>query len=239
MSSATLDVDSIASDEVTHEYRALHTGAIIGLLLGIASVFMVITAASTLEGCLLVAPIPVLGIFISFRSLAKIRREPESYTGRPIAALGLALSLFFLVTGLGYGGYVYATEVPDGYERISFNGMKPDEAQERSNIFIPPEIKALDGRKVFIKGYIRPDSVTQKIHIKELLLVRDNNQCCFGDITKIKFYDQIYVNLIGSLAVDYVEGAIYRMGGTLHINEQNLARGPKYPVFTLQADYAN
>jgi hypothetical protein len=70
MSTATLDLNSAASEEVTHEYRALHTGAIIGLLLGVASVFMVITAASTLDGCLLVAPIPVLGIFISLRSLA-------------------------------------------------------------------------------------------------------------------------------------------------------------------------
>jgi hypothetical protein len=238
MSTATMDIDSAASDEVTPEYRALHTGAIIGLLLGIASIFMVITAASTLEGCLLVAPIPVLGIFISLRSLAKIRREPESYTGRPIAALGLALSLFFLVAGLGYGGYVYATEVPDGYERISFNGMKPDELEERSGKIIPPEIAALDGKKVFIKGYIRPDSVPVTRGIDRFLLVRDNNQCCFGDITKIKYYDQIDVSMTGSNRIDFSQG-IFRIGGILHIEPFNLARGPQYPVFSLHADYAN
>jgi hypothetical protein len=237
MSTATLDLDSTESDEAAHEYRALHTGAIIGLLLGLASIFMIITAASTLDGCLLVAPIPVLGMFISLRSLAKIRREPESYTGRPLAAMGLALSLFFLIVGLGYGGYVYATEVPDGYERISFNVMKPDELQERAGTIIPPEIAALDGKKVFIKGYIRPDSVPVTRGIDRFLLVRDNNQCCFGDLSKIKYYDQIDVSMMGSNRVDFSQG-IFRIGGILRMEPRNLVRGPQYPVFTLQADYA-
>ena len=31
---------------------------------------------------------------------------------------------------------------------------------------------------------------------------------------------------------------VLRMGGILEINEQNLALGPGYPVFSLKADYA-
>ena len=97
---------------------------------------------------------------MSLRALAKIRREPEHYTGSTLAMLGLVLSFVFLFGGVGYGGYVYATEVPEGYTRISFNGMKPDAIQERGGVVVPPDIAALDGKKVFIKGYIRPDSIT-------------------------------------------------------------------------------
>jgi hypothetical protein len=235
---ATLDFDTTTSADEPLQYRAVHTGAIIGLVLGIVSVFMVVTAANSFEGCLLVAPIPLLGIVLSAWSLTKIRREPDRYAGAPIALLGLALSILFLVGGMGYGGYVYATEVPDGYARISFNGMKPDELQERSAVIVPPEIAALDGKKVFIKGYIRPDSIPVSRGIKEFLLVRDNNQCCFGDLSKIAYYDQMYVNLVGSRTIDYSQG-VFRMGGVLKIEPQNLMPGSLRPVFSLQADYAN
>lgn len=238
MSTATLDIESRVDPEEGLQYRALHTGALIGLVLGILSIFVVITAANTFEGCLLVAPIPVVGIFVSLRSLAKIRRQPEQYTGGTIAKLGLALSLLFLIGGVSYGGYVYATEVPDGYTRISFNTMKPDEVQERGGVAVPPEVAALEGQKIFIKGYIRPDSVTVPRGIDRFLLVRDNNQCCFGDLTKIKYYDQIDVAMAGPLRIDYSQGVI-RIGGTLHMEPQNAVFGASRPVFSLKADYAN
>jgi hypothetical protein len=152
--------------------------------------------------------------------------------------LGLFLSIGFLVGGVGYGGYVFATEVPEGYARISFTAMKPDELEERRGEAIPPEIAALDGKRIFIKGYIRPDSITISRGIKDFLLVRDNNQCCFGDLSKINFYDQMYVEMVGSRTVDYSQG-VFRMGGILKIAPQNLGRGPTAPVYSLRADYEN
>ena len=237
MSTATLEIDSVTGVDETLQYRALHTGAILGLVLGILSVFTVVVAANSLPGCLLVTPIPVLGMVMSLRSLAKIRREPELYTGRTIAMFGLVMSLAFLIGGVSYGGYVYVTEVPEGYTRISFNTMKPDELQERGGVKIPPEVAALDGKKVFIKGYIRPDSVPVSRGIDRFLLVRDNNQCCFGDLSAIKYYDQIDVDMVGSRRVDYAQG-VFRIGGVLRVEPKNLAAAPKTPVFSLEADYA-
>jgi hypothetical protein len=238
MSTATLNFEAAAPADEMLQYRAVHTGAIIGLLLGIVSVFMVITATtSSFEGCLLVTPIPMLGIVVSLWSLSRIRSEPEHYTGRPIALLGLVLSLAFLVGGVGYGGYVYATEVPEGYERISFNGMKPDELQQRNGIMIPPAIAALDGKRIFIKGYIRPDSISVSKGIKQFLLVRDNNQCCFGDLSKVYYFDQMYVDMVGSRTVDYSQ-SVFRIGGILKIEPQNIGVGSTAPVFSLKADYA-
>jgi hypothetical protein len=237
MSTATIDIEPITSDGDAIEYRALHTGALIAMVLGVLSVFVVIAAASSFETCLLVAPIPALGIFVALWSLGKIRRFPDQYTGRTLARLGLTLSLVFLIAGVGYGGYVYTTEVPDGYTRISFNSMKPDEIQERGGIAVPPDIAALNGKKVFIKGYIRPGSSPLRTNIDRFLLVRDNNQCCFGDISKVKYYDQMVVQITSG---DRVEDNlnILRMGGILEIHPENLALGGESPVFSLRADYA-
>jgi hypothetical protein len=238
MSSATLDYDRATGDEETLQYRALHTSALIGLVLGAASVFVVITAVNSFGGALLVAPIPLIGIVMSLRALAAIRRHPDQYTGAPLAKIGLALALLFLISGVGYGGFIYATEVPDGYERISFAEMKPDELQERGGVIVPPEIAELEGKKIFIKGYMRPDSVTVQRGIDRFLLVRDNNQCCFGDMSKLKYYDQILVAMVGDKRVDYSQG-VYRIGGTLHIEPEYAAPGAPKPVFSLKADYEN
>jgi hypothetical protein len=236
MSTATLNMNTVVgADEMTH-YRALDTSAILGLALGVVSVFTLVAATSSVQAALMVAPIPVLGMFVSLRSLAKINREPDVYAGRNLAILGVVLSLGFLVTGVSYGSYIYLTEVPEGYTRTSFHAMKPDEVEERGGVPVPPEVAALDGKKVFIKGYIRPDSVTVRQGIKRFLLVRDNNQCCFGDITTIKYYDQIEVEMVGSRRVDYDEG-VFRIGGVLKIDPKNLGQ-PLKPVYSLDADYS-
>ena len=238
MSTATLDRTSeFDQEEDSLQYRALHTGALISLVLGLVSVVVVVVAATNIEWCLMAAPIPVVGMFFALRSLAAIRRNPDQYTGQALAKIGLVLSLVFLVGGVAYGGYVYSTEVPDGYARISFNAMKPDEIQVRGGVAVPPEIAALNGKRVFIKGYIRPGTATTRTNIDHFLLVRDNNQCCFGDLSKVKYYDQMEVQIVNSRRVDDNLGVL-RMGGVLEIHPENLARGPVYPVFSLKADYA-
>src|SRR3954468_5578399 len=100
MSSATMDRSFVRGEEDQLQYRALHTGALIGLVLGVLSIFVAITAANSFAACLLVAPIPLAGIVISWWSLSKIRRFPDQYTGQGLAKAGLALSLLFLIGGV-------------------------------------------------------------------------------------------------------------------------------------------
>ncbi len=239
MSTATLEFDPVAAADETFQYRALHTGAVIGLVLAaFSAVFTLAASASSPEACIWVALLNAPALSLCMWSLSKIRREPDQYTGRPLALLGLALSVVFLFGGVAYGGYTYLTEVPEGYTRISFGAMKPDALQERSGVIVPPEVADLDGKKVFIKGYIRPDSIPVSRGIDRFLLVRDNNQCCFGDISTVKYHDQILVDMVGSLRVDYAEG-VFRMGGILKVEPQNATAGAIRPVFSLKADYAN
>lgn len=237
MSMATVDVESEFGDEAGLQYRALHTGALIALVLGIVSVFVVVTAASSFEWCLVTAPIPAIGILVAVRSLAKIRRFPDQYTGAGLAKAGLILSMIFLVGGVAYGGYVYATEVPEGYARLSFNDMKPSELDERSGTIVPAEVAALDGKKIFIKGYIRQDSISQMFNIGDFLLVRDNQQCCFGSLSNVKYYDQIRVKMSGSHLVNYSPGVV-RIGGVLRIEQPKSAGDGQIARFSLVGDYA-
>jgi hypothetical protein len=68
-------------------------------------------------------------------------------------------------------------------------------------------------------------------------LVRDNNQCCFGDLSAVQFYDQIAVVMGEGKTVDYSSG-IFRMGGKLHIKPENVGGNSGRPVYILEADYA-
>jgi hypothetical protein len=45
------------------------------------------------------------------------------------------------------------------------------------------------------------------------------------------------VDMVGSRTVNYSEG-LFRMGGTLKVEPQNLASGQMSPVFSLKSDYA-
>jgi hypothetical protein len=141
----------------------------------------------------------------------------------------------FLVVGVGYGAYLNVTELPPDHTRLTFSTMRPDVVQERSGVVVPPEVMALDGKRVFIKGYMRPPEV--RSGIDRFLLVRDNNQCCFGDISSVKYYDRILVDLGRSMRLNYSDG-VFAIGGVLRVMPQNLALGPEAPVFAMQADYA-
>jgi len=237
MSTAALDNYTDSATDESLQYRAINVGAIVGMALGVLSVFTLIAAANTLESCLLLTPIPVLGMFLSLRAWGKIRRESDQYTGAKLALAGFVLSLVFLVAGVSYGSYVYVTEVPPDHKRIDFETLRPTELQERGGQLIPPEIQALAGKKVFIKGFIRPGSAPVRTGIDRFLLVRDNNQCCFGDLSKVKWYDQMAVQITSSHRVEDTL-QLLRMGGILEIHPENLDLGPGYPVFSLKADYA-
>jgi hypothetical protein len=239
MSTATLDTGTYVGEDDVLQYRAIHVGAVIGIALAVLLLaFTLVAAASSAEACVGVSFLNFAPLVCCVWALGKIRREPERYSGQAIARVGLAMSLALLIGGVGYGGYTYATEVPDGYSRISFATMKPDELQERSGVVVPPDIAALEGQKIFIKGYIRQDTITTMRNIGEFSLVRDNQQCCFGDLSKVRYYDRIVVTMTGDRRVDYSPGII-RVGGVLHIEPQYAGPIALRPVFSLKADYAN
>jgi len=232
----------LLSDPDEFEYRPLSNGAIAAAIFGVLSLLMFAAGGESLQSSLMLSPIPIVGLIVGLKSLAAIRSMPSQLSGSKFASVGIALSAIGLVGGLSYAGYVHATEVPDGYIRTSFHELRPDEVEVRSGHIVPDAVKKLEGKKVFIKGFIRPGtSISQagtpvRRHAKHFLLVRDNNQCCFGDQSKVKYYDQVFVTMAGSKTADDSRGLI-RVGGTLRSMPQNLRTNAGHPIYLLKADY--
>ena len=87
-------------------------------------------------------------------------------------------------------------EVPTGstlladktFDDLKFD-IEPDAPFDRS--LLTPEIEALAGRPIRIRGYILPTA--QKRGIKQFVLVRDNQECCFGPGAAL--YDCILIRM--------------------------------------------
>ena len=220
------------------QYRPMSTAAVVSLVLGLFSIVVFLASLSSLSTYIKLCPIPALGTILGIRALASMRARPDQLSGHKHAVAGLALSVSSLVGGLAFGTYAYMTEVPDGYARTSFYQFKPDDVEMRAGDYVPEDVLALDGKQVFIKGFIRPESTTLSHNLRDFLLVRDNYTCCFGDLSKVKYHDQVHVRVKQPLSIDYDTGII-RVGGTLHIKPENARRGPGNPVYTLDADYSS
>jgi len=210
--------------EQYEQYRALSTSAVASLIVGLLSCLAILDWT-------LVA-IPVIGIPLSVLSLAKIKRRGHELTGAGLAQAGLALSLLFVVVGPSRLTYQYVTELPEGYLRISYAELQPDEMQPGQ--LVPPSALALEGKKIFIKGYVYPGR--EKEGIRKFLLVRDRGQCCFGGNPKIT--DRILVTLEDPLRLAY-EPRLHNLGGTFHVEARDSALdSAKGGVFYhLKADY--
>jgi hypothetical protein len=236
VSSPALSAASSAPEE-EFQYRPLDAAAVASLVLAALSLVIFLAGRDSLQAALMLCPLPLAGLAAGLRSLRKIREAAGQLGGGRLATLGVVTSLVSLVGGLGFASYVYATELPDGYLRTSFLELAPEEIDLRSGRPVSADVLALDGKKVFIKGYMRPDSTPVSRNVRQFLLVRDNNNCCFGDISTVKYYDQIGVKVGEGLQVDYHQG-LYRIGGVLKVRPENAASGGERLVFTLDADYA-
>ena len=225
------------------EYRPLSTTAVASLVFGLLSTLIFFAGRDGIENSLMLTPLPIIGLVLGFKALSHMRANPDQFTGGTVATMGTALSAVCLVGGMAFSGYVYATEVPDGYVRASFAELRPDEVELRGNQLIPPAIANLDGEKVFIKGYMRPGShYSSGGHavsngINAFLLVRDNGQCCYGDLSNVMYFDQVAVVLKGKQRVNYSSG-LFRMGGTLRTFPENAGNTAAGPTYLLEADYA-
>ncbi len=212
---ATADIQlSSSSDSVEFPYRAI----------SLPAVFSVLSVLPALGFGFFFAPVlslAALGIGLAIWALRTIARYPDEYEGRAIALIGLAANCLVLVVGASYHSYVYATEVPEGYDRVAFEDLKTQE-----NLPDLPTLKSIeiDGKAVFIKGYIHPASGSGLL--RRFILVPDLGTCCFGG--QPRSTDMIEVTLTGGQTVRAGMTKL-RLAGKFMLNPQ----APK------QADFDN
>jgi hypothetical protein len=118
------------------------------------------------------------------------------------AATGAATSSSEVKTEQGAAAPVAAPAVEDSSTRnISFDRIKFElkaNADYKPEM-LTPEIKALDGKNVRIRGFMFPSF--KPTGLTEWVLVRDNMQCCFGGNAIL--YDCIIVDMKPGKSTDY------------------------------------
>ncbi len=216
MDSSTLEpTNTIAGSQMTESqelsavdadvYRSVSRSAVAALILGIVGLL------AFWFGILVI--LPVLGLVFALVGMRAVRRFPDEIQGRSLAVVGGALCLATTIAAPAYHTYVYMTEVPDGYERLSFSALK---AISKSDDVPPAEALQFDGQKIFIKGYIHPTSMNNVL-AKKFILVPDLGTCCFGGQPPLTH--MIEVSLSGE---QYARKSLrkQRLAGTLRINRQ-------------------
>lgn len=163
--------------------------------------------------------LPLVGVVLGLVALSSIRRFPEELSGRRIARFSLILSALLLVGGTGMYIYEYATEVREGYDRISFRILKDD---AKTGLPYSEQAEELDGKPVFLKGWVRPGN--RKKNLKDFILVGDLGSCCFGGSPKIT--DVVAISIQGDDRVDY-SWRMRKIHGTFRLNREAARTGEK------------
>ena len=204
-----------------HPYRAISKLAVCSVPLAFLSLLSFIAPFALLFA--------LLGVITGGIGLRQIRRYPLELTGTSMAAMGLLVSAVTFVSAFSYHTIVYLTEVPDGYQRIAFNDLKADGKSDVP----PPEALALDGKRVFVKGYVYPDG--QQFDIKQFVLVGDLGTCCFGGQPKLTH--MVQVTLADPLRTEYSYQQ-RKLGGILRVDTRpKPVSGLQGVYYQLEADY--
>ena len=105
---------------------------------------------------------------------------------------------------------------------ISFDTLKfPMEKQELFKLaMLTPQVKALDGRRVKIRGFMLPSFINEGL--KYFVLVRGNQECCFGPGAAL--FDAIHIDLAEGVTAEYSYPPI-AVEGVLHIDP---VENPRY-----------
>lgn len=208
MSQSVTDVQEVAGSPTPadaydeFQYHPITPLAPISLFLGICAVAGLLGIPGLAVG--------FVGFLVGLIALWQIGRSGGELGGRMLARTGTVLAALFLVSGSALHAYNYVTELPDGYQRVSFNWLSKQDLQVvDGSLKFTPEVEALEEQPIYIKGYMYP--TRQREGISEFVLVKDTGQCCFGGNPKIN--DMIVVKFKDGMKVNHKEQTLVAVGG--------------------------
>jgi hypothetical protein len=227
--SQTVEQMSAETNEIRNEfdYRPLPPLAAVTAVLGVISLLALITEFAL--------PFAILGIALGILAKRQISRSNGEYSGIWLVRCGLALCALCLFGGSAFHAYVYATEVPEGYERVSFvvDISKKDFIEIEGKPDFHPDVRALDGKKLFLKGYMYPDGRVEGL--RQFILCKDSGECCFGG--KPALTDMIFINIPdGVPPARYYEGLVAVAGDFLIAPDLRRA-GELKPAYRIDASH--
>jgi hypothetical protein len=216
--------DRLLETDEQFDYRPLSSIAVASLVMGVLS------GLALLDWVMLA--FPLVGIVLGVYAVRTVGRQGFEVSGLPLAKAGLGMSIAFLIAGFGWLTVSYAVEVPDGYRRVSYSQLQPGPDDRADHV--PPSAIALDGQRIFIKGYVYPGKQTDGI--QTFLLCRDQGDCCFGGDPKIT--DRILVKLVGDRRLTF-KPTLQKVGGTFHVDRGTAVDAGGAVLYRLEADYLN
>jgi hypothetical protein len=127
------------------------------------------------------------------------------------------LSACALGIGVWYQIHMYNTEIPKGFQRFSFSRDISEKFKrvQQGDVKSAEDIQAIDGQKIFLKGFMYP--VQQQTGLTSFVLVKDSDKCCFGG--KPALEDMITVYMTGSKTAKYYSGRV-AVAGTFRLNQK-------------------
>ncbi len=121
---------------------------------------------------------------------------------------------------------------------ITFDDLKfeMEKDAEFKAKMITKEIRELDKRTVKLRGFILPTSVFQQSGIKQFVLVRDNQECCFGPGAAI--YDCVIVDMVPGKTTNFATRVV-TVKGKLEIDTESYQYpddGGYYAIYKMTAE---
>jgi len=116
------------------------------------------------------------------------------------------------------------------FDDLKFEMQKGDPFKRS---LLTPNIEALEGQHVRLRGFILPSF--QQTGIKQFVLVRDNMECCFGPGAAL--YDCVYIEMAPGKTADYT---IYPVAveGVFHIKEWVGPDGKHLAIYSMEGQQA-
>jgi hypothetical protein len=211
------------------QYRPMPMSAVIGAVLALIS-------ASALFAWMPIA-VAALATIVCLIATIRILCSRGEFSGLWLAAGGLVASLAFGVTGVFLTVHRYRQELPPGFERVSFareisaRGIGMQQSSDRTELVFPPEVLALNGKRIYLKGFIYPGD--RPYDLTQFILCKDNAACCFGGQPPLE--DMLGVTLTGKQTTDYTTSLV-GVAGTFRINPRYRG-GNLEPVYIMEADH--
>jgi len=124
---------------------------------------------------------------------------------------------------------------PQGIRTVTFDAVKLDmkKGEPFDPKYLTAGVKQLDGARIRVRGYIFPPP--QQTGLARFVLVRDNQQCCFGPGAAL--FDSMIVDMPKGETIDYTLAPIM-VEGTFSIKPIRFPDGKYVAIYHLAAEKA-
>ncbi len=198
--SATMTMVDFREPQVTNEFNYRPVPP----LVPISAAFVLLSPLAFVWDTLVI--LPLVGAILAFMALRKIRRSHGDYSGGKLATFCSIVLLTTTVSAAGFHAYNFATELPEGFQRVSFpmDISAKGFVNVEGEVKVHPDVEKLAGQPVFLKGFMYPTKQTEGL--TSFLLCKDSGDCCFGG--QPKQTDMIFVQMPEGQTANFRAGLV-------------------------------